>query len=73
MNGNRRRDASPESVAGEPDLEVQRRSLERRLEDGYRRIDEAVLAGADVAEWESFWFRLLREYEDVCREFDQAA
>lgn len=50
-----------------------RHSLERRLEDGYQRIDEAVLAGADVTEWESFWLRLLREYEDVCREFDAAA
>lgn len=48
-------------------------SLERRLQDGYQRIDEAVLAGTDVIEWESFWLRLLREYEDVCRELDDAA
>jgi hypothetical protein len=54
-------------------LDTRRESLERRLEDGYDRIDEAVLAGGDVAEWESFWVRLLHEYEDVCREIDIAA
>lgn len=47
--------------------------LERRLEDGYRRIDQAALSGADVAEWESFWITLLGEYEDLCRENDLAA
>ena len=50
-----------------------RQSLERRLEDGYARIDQAALAGTDVTEWESFWIRLLGEYEDVCRESDLAA
>ena len=53
--------------------EARRLSLERRLEDGYRRIDQAALGGADVTEWESFWIRLLGEYEDVCRESDLAA
>ena len=48
-------------------------TLENRLEDGYHRIDQAVLSGVDVSEWESFWLRLLGEYEDVCRELDQAA
>ena len=59
----------------DPDVVLESRldSLERRLVDGYDRIDEAVLAGTDVTEWESFWIRLLREYEDVCREFDAAA
>ena len=50
-----------------------RDSLEHRLEDGYRRIDEASLAGTDVMEWETFWIRLLHEYEDVCRDLDAAA
>lgn len=50
-----------------------RETLERRLEDGYRRIDQAALAGADVSEWENFWIKLLGEYEDVCREHDLAA
>lgn len=54
-------------------LDARRNSLERRLDDGYQRIDEAALAGTDVAEWESFWIRLLGEYEDVCRELDIAA
>ena len=55
------------------DLDARRSTLENRLEDGYHRLDQAVLTGADVREWESFWLRLLGEYEDVCRELDQAA
>ena len=53
--------------------ESRRRLLERRLEDGYHRIDQAALDGGDVGEWESFWIKLLGEYEDVCREHDIAA
>ncbi len=41
------------------DLDVRRKSLEQRLEDGFQRIDQASLAGSDVSEWESFWIRLL--------------
>jgi hypothetical protein len=55
------------------DLDVHRRTLEDRLDDGYQRIDQAALSGADVSEWESFWLRLLGEYEDVCRELEQVA
>ena len=55
------------------DLDARRRSLEDRLDDGYHRIDQAVLSGADVSQWELFWLRLLSEYEDVCRELDRAA
>ena len=55
------------------DLDARRRTLEDRLVDGYERIDQAVLSGTDVTEWESFWLRLLGEYEDLCRELDQAA
>lgn len=54
-------------------LQERRSALLGRLDDGYRRIEEAELAGADVAEWEAFWFKLLHEYEDICRELDQAA
>jgi hypothetical protein len=54
-------------------LQERRAALRGRLDDGFRRIEEAELAGADVAEWEAFWFKLLHEYEDVCRELDQAA
>lgn len=56
-----------------PNRETRRSSLESRLADGYARIDEALLAGTDVTQWESFWIKLLREYEDVCRELDVAA
>jgi hypothetical protein len=55
------------------DRDARRTTLENRLEDGYHRIDQAVLTGADVTEWESFWLRLLGEYEEVCRELEQAA
>jgi hypothetical protein len=54
-------------------LDDRRSTLENRLDDGYYRIDQAVLSGADVSEWESFWLRLLGEYEDVCRELAEAA
>ena len=55
------------------ELDARRRTLEDRLDDGYQRIDQAALSGVDVSEWESFWLRLLDEYEDVCRELDRAA
>ena len=42
--------------------------LHRRLEDGYRRIDQALRHGEDVEAWEAFWISLLREYEAVCDE-----
>ena len=49
------------------------RQLAQRLDDGYSRIDQAALAGNDVSEWETFWIKLLREYEHVCSELDRAA
>jgi hypothetical protein len=55
------------------DLSARRRTLEDRLDEGYQRIDQAVLSGADVSEWESFWLRLLGEYEDLCRDLERAA
>ncbi len=68
------RPAEPLSSSFLPaELDARRRTLEDRLDDGYQRIHQAVLSGADVSEWESFWLRLLDEYEDVCRELDQAA
>lgn len=50
-----------------------RAGLERRLEDGYERIDQALRDGADVAAWEAFWIQLLREYEAVCDDLRPAA
>lgn len=61
------------SIAAGNDLEWRRESLARRLEDGYRRIDQAIAAGEDVAEWERFWIRLLREYEAICDTLQKAA
>jgi hypothetical protein len=63
----------PTSSLVSADLDVRRRTLEDRLDDGYERIGQALLSGADVSEWESFWLRLLGEYEDVCHELDRAA
>jgi hypothetical protein len=47
--------------------------LARRLEDGYRRIDQAIATGTDVSAWEAFWIDLLHEYEAVCDELREAA
>ena len=47
--------------------------LAERLEDGYRRIDEAQRIGTDITAWEEFWLKLLREYELLCDELDHAA
>jgi hypothetical protein len=55
------------------EIALRRRSLEGRLEDGYRRIEDALEQGADVAAWEGFWIGLLREYEEVCEELRPAA
>ncbi len=38
-------------------------TLERRLDEGYARIEEAVARGEDVTAWESFWIDLLHQYE----------
>jgi hypothetical protein len=38
-------------------------TLERRLDEGYSRIEEAIARGEDVTAWESFWIDLLHQYE----------
>ena len=48
------------------DIDLRRRALATRLEDGYQRIDQTLLAGEDIAGWETFWMHLLEEYEAVC-------
>ena len=48
-------------------------SLERRLDDGYRRIDSARLAGEDITAWEDFWIELLRQYECAVDDLSLAA
>jgi hypothetical protein len=47
--------------------------LERRLEDGYRMIEDRLAAGADVTELEEFWISLLLQYEAICNELPLAA
>lgn len=41
--------------------------VEERLEAGYRKIEEALAQGQDVARWETLWLRLLDEYEQLYR------
>jgi hypothetical protein len=47
--------------------------LERRLDDGYRLIEDRLAAGANVTELESFWIELLLHYEALCDELPMAA
>ena len=47
--------------------------LERRLEDGYRMIEDRMSAGSDVTELEEFWISLLLQYEALCDELPMAA
>lgn len=49
-------------------LTIRRDTLARRLDDGWKRIDEGIAKGADVRAWETFWIDLLREYEAICDE-----
>lgn len=48
-------------------------TLERRLSDGYVRIDQAIALGEDVAAWEVFWIELLRQYESTVDNLPVAA
>jgi hypothetical protein len=43
-----------------------RDALEKRLDDGWEKIELGIDNGADVAAWETFWVTLLHEYEAVC-------
>lgn len=47
--------------------------LERRLEDGYARIQQAKADGIDTTAWEEFWVKLLLEYQAICDELAEAA
>ncbi len=53
-------------------LDEQRATLERRLSEGYVRIEEALEAGQDVSNWERFWIELLHQYEVVCAQMEAA-
>lgn len=51
-------------------LKADRDELVSRLRSGAIQIEEARSAGADVSRWESFWLRLLSEYEEICDQID---
>lgn len=63
-------DAEPIQI---DDLRRRKRTLEQRLEDGFRRIGDAEMQGRDIRAWEDFWLSLLGEYESICDELDAAA
>ena len=65
------------NLLGQP-IEISNRmseaaQLERRLEDGYVRIEQAKLDGVDTSAWEEFWVKLLQEYQSICDELAEAA
>lgn len=66
-------DVRESGPASEFDPFTRRRVLEQRLDDGYRRIEEARLNRLDVRAWEDFWIELLREYERVCDDLGSLA
>jgi hypothetical protein len=47
-------------------------TLERRLQDGFARIGEAMNNGIEVTNWERHWIELLREYERLSDELAAA-
>lgn len=47
-------------------LEQRRDTLYARLDAGFDKIERAARDGKDVSRWEQGWYRLLREYQDVC-------
>jgi hypothetical protein len=48
-------------------------TLERRLHDGYLRIEQAKGRGEDVVAWEEFWIELLHQYEEAYDALPEAA
>lgn len=48
-------------------------ALERRLADGYSRIEDARSRGRDVTAWEEFWIDLLHQYESTVDDLPEAA
>ena len=44
--------------------------LERRLSDGYARIEIAMANGEDITAWTDFWIDLLHRYERACDAID---
>ncbi len=55
------------------DIEGQLVMLDRRLDDGYRRIEQAHSAGQETSAWDSFWIELLHQYESLADDLALAA
>lgn len=46
--------------------------LAKRLDDGWKRIEDAQRRGQDVMDWNDFWIDLLRQYEEAApRDYDE--
>jgi hypothetical protein len=43
-------------------------ALEKRLQDGFQKIGEAMQQGITVTNWEKHWIELLRQYEALADE-----
>jgi hypothetical protein len=43
-------------------------ALEKRLQDGFTKIGEAMQQGISVTNWEAHWVELLRQYEALADE-----
>lgn len=54
----------PETRSRE-ELIAELRRVEIRLEDGYRKIEQAATSGENVMHWETLWLRLLDDYERI--------
>jgi len=39
--------------------------IESRLEDGYRKINDAAESGREALRWEDLWLQLLDDYERI--------
>ncbi len=62
-----------ETEIGLDGLMTERVALERRLVEGYYRIEEAIEQGQDVTNWERFWIELLHQYELICQSMERRA
>ena len=47
-------------------------TLKARLDDGWRKIDEAKDTGTDTRGWEDLWLSILHEYESACDQITQS-
>lgn len=65
------RERQERQPVGRNQREGERDSLYRRLDAGYRKVEQGLAEGRDVTEWEAYWRELLREYERICDDLDR--